>query len=83
NSLTLAQRLAGPTPKLFQIIRYVGVVLAGISGMLMTLQAEGAVLPEWLIFLADKAYLLAGAIATLISSLTVDMEAFKKKNALK
>lgn len=83
NTLTILERLTGPTPKFFQTIRNVGIILSAVSGLLMSLQTQGIDLPEALVVLADKAYLLAGAITTLISSLTIDVDAYKKQNALK
>lgn len=83
NELTLAERITAPTPKLFQIIRLVGGVLAALSGALMSLESQGIELPPVLDVVNNWITFASGLIATLISSLTVDLPAFKKANALK
>lgn len=83
DKLSVMERLAAPTPKLFQYIRNVGVVLSVISGALMGLEKGGIDLPDHVMVLADKAYLMAGLIATALAQLTVDVKEYEIQNALK
>ncbi len=82
DELTIKQRLNAPMPKFFRIIRNGGIILAAVAGALMGIQSQGVELPQVLTVVADKAYALAGLVATLIAQLTVDVEATKKQNAL-
>lgn len=75
NSLGVLERLSAPTPKLFTIIRNLGLLLAAIAGGIAYLTSNGMVLPEWAVVVGEKAYVLAGAVAALVAQLTVD---FKK-----
>ncbi len=78
DTLSIQERIASPTPKFFQIIQVIGVVLAAVSGALMYLQENGIVLPDVLVWVADKATMVSGIIATLISQLTVDLKKIGK-----
>ncbi|WP_266364186.1 hypothetical protein [Tellurirhabdus rosea] len=83
NELTLLERLSAPTPKLFRTIRNLGLIVAAISSTLIGLAQQGINLPPLLDSLASWLGVVAGIIATAVSSLTVDLEAFKKQTALK
>lgn len=83
NTLTIAERLTGPTPKFFQIIQIIGAVLAGLSGTILGIEAKGIDLPSWVDVIGNAATLVGGIVATLLGQFTVDVEAFKQKNALK
>lgn len=78
DTLSIQERLTAPTPKFFQIIQVIGVVLAAVSGALIYLQENGIILPDVLLWVADKATLVSGIIATLISQLTVDFKKITK-----
>ena len=67
DSLSLAQRVAAPTPKLFSTIKVIGLTLAAVSGALI---AAPIALPASVITIAG--YLaVAGTVATAISQVTV------------
>lgn len=75
DQISLLERIQAPTPKIFRIVRNAGIVLAVASGAVMSLHDQGIALPELVTFLADKAYVLAGAIAAIVAQLTVDYKA--------
>ncbi|PQA59157.1 hypothetical protein [Siphonobacter curvatus] len=75
DQISLLERVQAPTPKVFRIIRNAGVILAVISTSLLSIQAQGVNVPEIVLFMADKAYALAGAIAALVAQFTVDYKA--------
>lgn len=83
DELTIPERLAAPTPKLFRLVRAIGIVGVAVAGALLGVKAQGIALPEAVNFFAQKAYVLAGAVAVLVSQLTVDVKAYQKENALK
>ncbi|MEZ0484311.1 hypothetical protein [Fibrella aquatica] len=83
DELTIPERLTAPTPKLFKTVRAIGVVVAALAAALMGVESQGVELPAGVAFFAGKAYVLAGAIAALVSQLTVDVKAYQKANALK
>lgn len=82
NKLGLVERLAAPTPKIFAIIRNVGVVLAAVSGAIVAIQSQGIQLPEVVTMLSEKALWISGLIAAIVAQLTVDFKALNSKNAL-
>ena len=82
DELTIQERLSAPTPKLFRAIRTICLLVAGVTGGLLATKTQGVELPATIDFLANKAYLLAGAVGTLIAQLTVDVPAYLRKNAL-
>ncbi len=82
NELSLLERFTAPTPKLFAIIRNGGVILSAVALLLMKLPAQGVAVPDSLLFLASKAYALAGAAAALVAQLTVDFGAYKAAHQL-
>ena len=83
DELTIPERLSAPTPKLFRVLRNIGVVLAAVSGALISAKTQGVTLPEAIDVFANYATTVAGIVTSLVSQLTVDVEAFKKQNALK
>jgi hypothetical protein len=72
--MTLQQRLKAPTPKFFKKVRNIGLVLAAVSGSLLTAPIA---LPAVVLKLAG--YLaVAGGVATAVSQAATD-EANPKK----
>ena len=68
--MTLQQRLNAPTPKFFKKVRNVGLVLAAISGTLLTAPVA---LPAVLVKIAG--YLaVAGGVATAVSQAVTNEE---------
>ena len=82
NKLTITERITAPTPKLFAIIRNIGIILATISGAVVALQSQGIQLPEIVTMLSEKALWISGLIAALVSQLTVDFKGLNAKNTL-
>lgn len=82
NQLGLVERLAAPTPKIFAIIRNIGVILAAVSAAILAIQEQGIQLPEIVSILTEKAAWISGLIAALISQLTVDFKKMNASNAL-
>lgn len=80
NKISIPERITAPTPKLFAIIRNLGIILAAISGAIVTLQSQGVQLPEIVTVLSEKALWISGLIAAAVSQLTVD---YKKLSAEK
>jgi hypothetical protein len=68
--MTLQQRLNAPTPKFFKKVRNIGLVLAAVSGTLLTAPVA---LPAVLVKIAG--YLaVAGGVATAVSQAVTDEE---------
>ena len=82
NKLSISERITAPTPKLFAIIRNIGIVLATVSGAVVALQSQGIQLPEIVTMLSEKALWISGLIAALVSQLTVDFKALNIKSTL-
>jgi hypothetical protein len=82
NKLSITERITAPTPKLFAIIRNIGIVLATVSGAVVAMQSQGIQLPEVVTLLSEKALWISGLIAALVSQLTVDFKALNIKNGL-
>ena len=82
NDLSLLERFVAPTPKLFALIRNIGVILAMASMAIKTLPEQGIALPDAVLFFADKAYALAGVVAALVAQFTVDFKAHAKDQLL-
>jgi len=83
DELSIIDRLTAPTPGIFKTIRIIGICLAALGGGLIGIQEQGIELPAFLTVLANLTTVVAGTIATLVSSLTVDLAKFKAQNALK
>lgn len=75
DELSTVERFTAPTPRFFRILQVLGIVFATISGALIQLQLQGIDLPDFLSVIADKASVIAGIVAALVSQFTVD---FKK-----
>lgn len=82
SKLTIAERITAPTPKLFAVIRNIGIILATLSGTVVALQSQGIPLPEIVTLFSEKALWISGLIAALVSQLTVDFKVLSAKNAL-
>ncbi|WP_273210521.1 hypothetical protein [Runella zeae] len=82
NKLSITERITAPTPKLFTIIRNLGIVLAALSGAIIAIQQQGLELPTWVSILSDKVAWIAGLIAAIVSQLTVDFKKLTSENAL-
>ncbi|WP_052354034.1 hypothetical protein [Flectobacillus major] len=76
NEIGLAERFVSPTPKVFSIIRNIGIILAALAGAIMTI-GKDIELPAILTLIADKATVIAGVISAIIAQLTVD---YSEKN---
>ncbi|TAF02263.1 MAG: hypothetical protein EAZ80_01575 [Runella slithyformis] len=82
NEISIIERIAAPTPRLFAIIRNVGIILATIAAAFATLQDQGISLPEWLTLIVSKVTGIAAAVAAIVAQLTVDFKKLGEKNAL-
>ncbi|UHG93390.1 hypothetical protein [Spirosoma oryzicola] len=82
DELSLAQRLTAPTPKLFQKVRNVGVILAAFAGTILGLEAKGVIVPDSIEMVATGVTTVAGIIAALVSQFTVDLKEYQIKKAL-
>lgn len=80
--LPIIERMKAPTPKLFAIIRNIGITLAAVAGAVMGLQEQGVQLPEIVTIIAGKVTAVAGIIAALVSQLTVDYSALSTKKVM-
>lgn len=79
DTMTVAERIAAPTPKIFRIIRNVGIIVASAAATIVALPAAGVVLPVALISTATTTAGIAGGVAALISQLTVDFSKLKEQ----
>lgn len=75
--MNVVQRLQAPTPKFFQILRNIGLVLAAISGAVM---ASPVTLPENIITIAGYVA-VAGSMMTAVSQAAVKDEAERDDGA--
>lgn len=82
NKLSVTERITAPTPKLFTIIRNIGIVLAALSAAVIAIQEQGVQLPEIVTLLTEKAAWISGLIAALISQLTVDFKKLSGQSVL-
>jgi len=80
--LPIMDRIKAPTPKLFAIIRNIGIALATVAGAVMGLQEQGVQLPEIVTIIAGKVTAVAGIIAAIVSQLTVDYSALSTKKVM-
>ena len=69
NNLSLAQRLAAPTPKIFKILRTVGLSLAAAGGAILA----APTMPVILISIAGY-MIAAGSIMTAVSQVAISGE---------
>ncbi|MBB3842194.1 hypothetical protein FHS57_006225 [Runella defluvii] len=82
NKIGLVERITAPTPKIFTIIRNIGVILAAVSAAVLAVEQQGIQLPEIVSLLSEKAAWISGLIAAIVAQLTVDFKALNSKNAL-
>jgi hypothetical protein len=82
NKLSIAERITAPTPKLFAIIRNIGIVIATIAGAIIGLEQQGVQLPEVVKLIADKAAIIAGIVAAIVSQLTVNFSELSTKKVM-
>ena len=68
--MTLLERIKAPTPKLFKILRTIGLALAAASGAII---AAPITLPAAVVTVAGYAA-VAGAVMTAVSQVTVETE---------
>ena len=69
NNLSLVQRLTAPTPKIFKILRTIGLSLAAAGGAILVVPAMPAVL------VTIAGYMIAaGSVMTAVSQVTVEGE---------
>jgi lipopolysaccharide/colanic/teichoic acid biosynthesis glycosyltransferase len=79
NQMTIAQRIAAPTPKFFKVLRTIGLVLAAAGG---TVLASPIALPVAITSIASYLTVAAGVL-TAVSQVTVDEEALKAREGLR
>jgi hypothetical protein len=77
--ISLRERLTTPVPEFFSKVRKVSLTLGAIGTALLTLDME---LPVWLVSIAGY-MITAGAVATAISSATVDTNELAKKRSMR
>lgn len=82
DSLNVVERLKAPTPKFFKKLQVLGIILAAVSGTLMNIESKGIELPAVVQHLANWSTIIAGVVTTLVGQLTIDLEAYRKENAL-
>lgn len=66
--MTIYQRIMAPTPKFFQRLRMLGLILAAIGGVLVAAPYE---IPPVLVDIGGY-LIVAGAVATAVAQTTVD-----------
>lgn len=74
----LLLRLFGKTPKFFQILQIISVVVAAITGLPEFLNEIGLDLPEAFDVVANKIVSIAAIVAAFIAQLTVTSETKKQ-----
>lgn len=73
--MNIIDRAQAPTPKLFQVLRNIGLVLASVGGVLVTAPVA---LPLGMVTLGG--YLtVAGGVLSAVSQITVDDARLKEK----
>lgn len=78
--MNLIERAKAPTPKLFKILRTIGLALLGISGSVM---AAPVALPAAVVTVAGY-IAVAGGVLSAVSQITVDpMDSLKRENKAK
>lgn len=71
--MNVIQRAISPTPKFFKILRNIGIAMATAGGAII---AAPVALPAVIVTVGG--YLVtAGAVATAVSQVTTDMDAFR------
>jgi hypothetical protein len=69
SNLSLVKRIAAPTPKIFKIIRNVGLALAAVGGAIFAVPATPAILVTIAGYLSA-----AGSVMAAVIQVTVDGE---------
>ncbi len=77
DEMTVGERLAAPTPKIFRIIRNVGLIVGATAATIISLPVAGIALPAALLTGATTAAGVAGAVSALVAQLTVDFSKAK------
>lgn len=72
DKLNLIVRYFAPTPRFFQIIRNIGLIVGTIGAAVLGLESQGITLPEVFSFFANKLVLVASVVASIVSQFTVD-----------
>lgn len=81
-NLTIVERFQAPVPALFAKIRNIGLVIVAIAAGVLAIQTQGVVLPDFIVWIANKATVVAGIVSAVISQLTVDWDKLKQLKAL-
>lgn len=63
-------RLFSPTPDFFKRIRMIGLSLASLATLIVTLQSNGVHIPGWLTYILNMYTLVGGSVAVFVSQLT-------------
>lgn len=82
NELGLLERLKAPTPKSFQKIRNVGLILASLAAAVWGLEAKGVIVPDSIEMIASLITTIAGTITAAFAQSKVDMTEYQIKKAL-
>lgn len=82
NELGLLERLKAPTPKSFQKIRNVGLILASLAAAVLGLEAKGVIVPDSIEMIASLITTIAGTITAAFAQSKVDMTEYQIKKAL-
>lgn len=82
NELGLLERLKAPTPKSFQKIRNVGLILASLAAAVLGLEAKGVIVPDSIEMIASLITTIAGTITAAFAQSKVDMTEYQLKKAL-
>jgi hypothetical protein len=80
NELNPLERLNAPTPKFFQQIRGILIMISAISAAIISAKNQGFILPSFFDILAEKATIISSLVGILISSFTVDFEKYKQQS---
>ena len=75
NSLNLIERVSAPTPKLFKIIRTIGITLTAVGGAIL---AAPVAIPATIVTVAGYV-MLGGTIATAIAQTAMQTDDDKEK----
>ncbi|MBD8084638.1 hypothetical protein [Chryseobacterium caseinilyticum] len=73
--MNIIKRVKAPTPKLFRILRNIGLLSAGIGGVLIASPVRLSLTVDEV----AKYLVLAGGIISAISQITVDDKVFEEK----
>jgi len=68
----ILKRLVAKSPKIFQVIKWISILVVLVTGLPGFLESVGITLPPDLLVLENKAIAIAGIVGAVISQLTVD-----------